>query len=292
MAEITLREALNNVRIVGVLKEKNLEVKNGENGKFISGYILIETDENNVHRVNIYSSEKTKDKKPSGLYKGIETVKDSYVSLADCSQNNLPPEHATKVVINTGRLGLNEYYSEDGTLHSTWSISTSFVSRLKGEDFTPVAQFEVEGFIAGVKNKDDKVSVQLIVPVYGGRVIPIDFNTTDKAGSFIEDNFKRGESAIFRGILLNIVEKEVKVKQGFGEAREDVTIKYVRSLVINDGDENPYDEDGDKAWSSKDIKSALEAREVYLEELQAKSGKKSSTSRSASASASESKDFF
>ena len=292
MAEITLREALNNVRIVGVLKEKNLEVKNGENGKFISGYILIETDENNVHRVNIYSSEKTKDKKPSGLYKGIETVKDSYVSLADCSQNNLPPEHAAKVAINTGRLGLNEYYSEDGTLHSTWSISTSFVSRLKGEDFTPVAQFEVEGFIAGVKNKDDKVSVQLIVPVYGGRVIPIDFSTTDKAGSFIEDNFKRGESAIFRGILLNIVEKEVKVKQGFGEAREDVTIKYVRSLVINDGDENPYDEDGDKAWSSKDIKSALEAREVYLEELQAKSGKKSSTSRSASASASESKDFF
>jgi len=280
MEQTSLREAMNVVKIHGVLKEKSLEIRSSEKGRFISGYVVIQTDANSAHRVNVYASEKTREGKDSGLFKGFVTVKDEHVSLADCATEGWGNERATRVTVDSGRLGLNEYYGEDGMLHSSWSISANFISRAKDEYYKPKATFEVEGYIDSIKEKDEKVFVNLIVPVYGGKAIPISFSTNGEAGQFILDNYKRGDSTRFSGNIVNLAEKEVKYKEGFGGRTEEVTIKYVRALVIDNGDPSPFDPDDDntKAWFAKDIKVAMEARETYLEELKSKSSKKTTSS--------------
>lgn len=275
MEQTSLREAKNVVNIMGVLKEKTLEVKTGDKGRYISGYIVVQTDENSAHRINLFANEKTNDGKDSGIFKSFLTVKDDYISLADCTQNGTDPSHATKVSTNAGRLGLNEYYGEDG-LHSGWSVSTSFVNRVRDESmYEPKANFEVEGYVTAIREKDDGVFVDLAVPLFGGRIAPLVFSTTAEAGSYMANTFNRGDSINVRGQLVNLAERKVEHKQGFGASRDEVTIKYVRSLVIDGGSENAYDpDDGKKSWSAKDIKAAFEARETYLEELKAKSAKK------------------
>lgn len=292
MEQVALREATNKVAIVGVLKEKVLEVKAGDKGRYISGYIIIQTDDNSAHRVNVFASEKTKEGKDSGLYKGFVTINSTYVSLADCSQNNWDVSTATKVSVDNGRLGLNEYYDDNGELHSSWSVSASFVNRARELEYKPKAEFEVEGFITAVRENDDKVYVDMVVPLYGGRVAPMSFSTTSKAGAFISDSFKRGDSVNFRGELVNVADRKTELKQGFGEAREEITIKYVRALVITGGKENPYDPDDEtKSWAVKSIKSALVEREAYLATLKDKNAQKGTKTTSSSKTATKGQDF-
>jgi hypothetical protein len=287
MEQVSLREANNKVTIVGVLKEKVLEIKTGDKGRYISGYIIIQTDENSAHRVNVYASEKTKEQqKDNPVYKGLVTANNTHVSIADCMQNNWDVNTATKVVVSSGRLGLNEYYDENGELHSSWSVSSNYINRFREDTknpYRPVAQFDIEGFITAIReNEDSNVFIELAVPIYGGRVIPMTFSTTNEAGQYILNNFNRGDSAGFRGNLVNIAERKVEKKQGFGEAREDVTIKYVRALVVNAGEEYPYDPDDDKkSWTSQSIKMALKERQTYLEELKAKSTSKGASAKTA-----------
>lgn len=293
MAEATLRMAVNSVKIAGILKEKSLEIKTNDKGKYIGGYLVIQTDANSAHRVNIFASEKTKDLKDSGIFKSALTIKDEYISLADCAKNGWDNSRATRLVVNDGKLGLNEYYGEDGQLHSSWSVSANFINRIRdGSEIAPCANFEVEGFINAVREKDDKVFVDLIVPIYNGRVIPITFSVAPSVAGFVQDNYNRGDSTMFAGSLVNMAEKEVKRKEGFGGVQEEVTIKYVRALVINNGNPNPYDPDDDntKAFSAKAIKSALDERAIYLDTLKDKADKPK-TSSSASTPKAKTQDF-
>jgi len=290
MEQATIREAVNSVKLAGVLKEKSLEIKTGDKGKYISGYLIIQTDANSAHRVNMFANEKTKDGKDSGIFTSTNTIKNEYISLADCATNGWDESRATRVVVTNGRLGLNEYYGEDGTLHSGWSVTATFVNSIKtGGPVDFCANFEVEGFINAVREKDDKVFVDLIVPVYGGRVVPITFSVAPAVADFVLNNYNRGDSTMFAGSLVNMAEKEVKRKEGFGGVQEEITIKYVRALVISNGNPSAYDPDDDntKAWDSKAIKVALTEREAYLETLKAKGNKPKTSTATTSKKAQE-----
>lgn len=287
MAETTLREALNKVEIYGVLKEKNLEVKSGDKGRFITGHVIVQTDEHNAHRVNVFSFEKTSKGDISGVYKGLVTVKDTFVSLADCSDQGLPASDATKVVISNGRFALNEYYDDKGELKSNWVINTSFISQARDSmSFDPHATFEVEGFISAIRTKDEETKIELIVPIYGGNVIPLTFDVTKLAADYISDNYERGQTGLFRGNLINIADVEIKPYQGFGEGRPTKVVTYKRSITITGGENNPYDEDNAKTYKSKDIKEALIARDEYLEKLKDKASKPKETKTTTSSGSS------
>ncbi len=272
MAETTLREALNKVSISGILKEKNLKIDTNTKGKYIGGYVIIQTDEHSAHRVNVFSFEKTNKGEVSGIFKGLKTAMDEYVSLVDCTDQGLPESEATKIVITSGRLGLNEYYDEGGNLKSSWSVSSSFLSRPRSETgFEPMATFEVEGFISAIRTNDrDQTFIELVIPTYGGNVVPITFSTTAIAADYIKDNYERGQTGKFLGDLVNIAEVEVKPYMGFGEGRPTKTVNFKRDIVITGGDPAPYDEDDEKSYKPKAIKEALVAREEYLENLKTK----------------------
>jgi hypothetical protein len=263
----TIREADNRVVIEGTL----LEVRGGEwkNGEGVGIELDIEVAENEVHTVHAMSRYKKKDGSDNSIAKGIQTVLDEYLSVAKHGREN-----ADKVRITQGRLGLNDFYGEDGQLRSFPRITTNFINRLKAdEEFNPRAEFELEIFVKSVipevkgDEETGRVKVNAIIPLYGGRVIPFEFVVTEEGSDFVEDNYEAGTTTRVFGDIVNfkeVIEKEVPV--AFGKPQKKVTHNFIREYLITGGTE-PYDEDSPKAFSVEAIKKAMVERETYLQQL-------------------------
>lgn len=262
-----LREADNRVVIEGTL----LEIRHNEwkSGEGLNVEVDIEVAENEVHTVSAMSRYKKKDGSDNAVAKGLKTVVDEYLSVAKHGREN-----ADKVRITQGRIGLNEYYGEDGQLRSFPQINTNFINRLKAdEEFNPRAEFEAEIFVKSVvpefKGDDEtgRVKVNAIIPLYGGRVIPFEFVVTEEGSDFVEDNYEPGTTAKVFGDIVNFretIEKEIPV--AFGKPKKEVTHNSVREYLITGGTE-PYEEDSPKAFSVEAIKKAMVERETYLQQL-------------------------
>jgi hypothetical protein len=277
----TLREAENKITTIGILKEKKLDIIKGDKGEFITGELLIQTDDTNVHTFNVFSFRKTRDGGESKIFKGMCTVKDEYISIADCIDRGIDVSNASKVVVSGGKLGLNEYYDDTKNLKSSWKLSTSFINTLRsGVPYTPKSEFTIEGFITAIKTdpKTERVVVDMIVPIYGGKVIPLTFATTPDSGSYIENNYSKGETVLVWGDIVNVADIREERKSGFGVAKVNTVVNYRRELLITGGEERGYDEDDPKTFNAKDIKEALKEREEYLASLLAKATSKDSSS--------------
>lgn len=275
MAELTLREAENVVKIAGILKEKKLEIRNNpEKGRFISGFVVIKTGDRSSITVKCMTYEKTKDGQVSKIFTGLKTVMDEYVSIADCKQQNIDDSNATVVFVNNGKLNLNEYYGEDGNLKSSWSVSTAFLTSPKYpvDNLNMKSTFDIEGVLSAIKENQDTgaVTVDLIVPVYGGRVIPLSFTTQEDAGQHILNNFSKGETVHVWGNLVSEAVVKTEAKRSFGKPQETSSVVYKNELLIVGGDPEAYDSDSDKAFNIKAIKEAMANRETYLTQLKDK----------------------
>ncbi len=274
-----LREADNQIVIEGILLENKLEEKEVSKKDAITGELEIETSEGSTHTIRVFAYKLKQDGTESGLYKGLKTIMDEYKSVASVGREN-----ADKVRINQGRLGVNEYYGQDGMLRSNPQLSTNFINRIQAnelETYEPKAEFEVEIIVQGVKeetNKDGdetgRIIVNGLVPIYGGKIVPIKFVVADEgAASYVTDNYEKGLTAKVFGDIVNHVEvTKTEVEVGFGKPQTKVTRKTTRELVITGGTP-PYDEDNVKAYSVELIKKAMTEREVYLEELKNKTKK-------------------
>lgn len=272
----TLRQADNRVVLEGILLEKRLEVKtiktkDGEK-KAIIGELDIEVKENEVHTVHVFSYEKKADGSDNGIFKGLKTVDDEYLSVAAHGR-----EGADRVRVTQGQIGLNEYYGQDGQLKSFPQISTNFINRLSaGDEFNPRAEFDVEILVKTIadeiKNDEETGRVKLIgiIPLYGGRVIPFEFVVGGEGADYVRDNYEAGQTVRVYGDIINFKEKKVVIeKAAFGKDKEKVTYKTVREYLITGGSE-PYDEDDSKAFDVELIKKAMVERETYLAELKNK----------------------
>ena len=108
MAENTLRQADNEVVVEGILQEVRLDIRESANKEeYISGEIDIEKEEGSVHTFRIFSKAKKKDGSDNGIFKGLKTVKDEYLSVA-----KVVKDEADKVRITSGQLGVNDYVVE------------------------------------------------------------------------------------------------------------------------------------------------------------------------------------
>lgn len=268
-----LREADNQVVIEGTL----LEVRHNEwkSGEGLNIELDIEVAENEVHTVTGMTRYKKKDGTDNGIAKGYQTVIDEYLSVAKHGRDS-----ADKVRVTQGRIGVNEYYGEDGKLRSFPQLSSNFFNRLSPSDeFNPRAEFEVEIFVKSVipemKNDEEtgRVKVNAIIPVFGGKVIPFEFVVTEEGSQFVEDNYEVGSTTKVFGDIVNFKEiKETEVPVSFGKPQKKISTKTVREYLITGGID-PYDEDNVKAYSVENIQKAMVERETYLEELKNNSKK-------------------
>lgn len=294
-----LKEAINEVFIEGILKEKTLElavvdVEDANGGKkkadVIRGELIITTTENSEHKVRVNANKITKEGKDNSVYKGLVTVMDEYVSIAEGLKKHkgegkteeealkIATNEATKVRITKGKLGLNEYYA-NVELKSFPSVSTNFVNRLKdGDTYNPKAEFSLEAYFDSitpeVKNGEEtgRLVIKVIVPIYGGKVVPFTLIATDEdIVNYIQSNYEKGKTGKIWGELVNTVEVTKTIEQGFGKSKEKVVTKTINELIVTGGEEDQYDEDSDKSYSTDLIKRAMAEREIALDEKLKKS---------------------
>ena len=286
-----LREALNEVFIEGILKEKTLELATidvqGKKADVIRGELVISDKENSEHRVRVFANKLTKEGKENSVYKGLKTVMDEYVSVAEALKLGQTAEAADKVRITKGKIGLNEYYTPNGELRSFPIVTTNFVNRVKDGTYNPKAEFTLEiyfdNILPEIKDNEEtgRLIVKGIVPVYGGEVIPLTFIVADEdAVNYIQTNYEKGKTGKVWGELVNTVEITKIVEQGFGKAKEKIVTKIINELVITGGEEDQYNEDDERSYSTDLIKKAMAERDIKLDELLKNSkdnGKKTKT---------------
>ncbi len=281
-----LREADNKVFIEGIVSEINFEIKQVNGKEAITGNIVVETTENSVHTVDVYATKLTKEGKENSVFKGLCTVMDEYKSIAKFGR-----EEADKVKISGAKLVVNDYYNPSGELKSIVKINTNFINRLKvGEEYKPQATFEVEVFIHKIIDELDKKTNELtgrkiisgLVPIYDGKVVPMDFVVADKDFvTAVDSMYEVGQTVKIYGDLINTVITTTKVTQvAIGKPKETTSTITTNERVFTGGSE-PYVEDSALAFAVDTIKNAMAVRTEYLEELK---NKKSNNSTSGTGS--------
>lgn len=269
MSETTqIREATNIVKIEGIVKEIKLK----EEKDVISGEVVIQTGKKSEHSVSAYANKLTKTGKENAIYKGLHTVMTEFVSIASLMKQGKSYEEATaeatKVRVTKGKLERNEFYTPNGDLVSNVRVSTNFFNRVEGESFEPKAEFEVECYFEKIRpeiKKDEETGrliINAIVPLFGGRVIPMEFIAEGDVAEYLESNYETKRTGYIWGDLINDVERTTVKKSGFGKDKEDVVVNYKKELLITGGSEEQYDEDDPKSYSTAQIKQAWNVRET------------------------------
>jgi hypothetical protein len=265
-----LREAENRVVIEGTLLEIRHQEWKSKEGLNIE--LDIEVAENEVHTIHGMTRYKKKDGSDNAIAKGYQTIIEEYLSVAKHGR-----DLADRVRVTQGKIGVNEYYGEDGMLKTFPQLSTNFVNRLGvGDEFNPRAEFEVEIFVKSVvpeiKNEEEtgRVKVNSIIPIFGGKVIPFEFMVSEDGAEFVSDNYEVGCTTRVYGDIVNFKEvKETEIPVAFGKPQKKITTKTIREYLITGGTD-PYEEDDVKVFSIESLKKAMVERETYLAELKTK----------------------
>lgn len=274
----TLRQANNNVSIEGLLLEKKVHEGTTQTGsEYLSVDLTIAVSDTEQHQVSLFSTKLKKDGTENGIYASLRTVADDYKAAGD---EGVGKDQADYVTINQGELRVNDYVGQDGQLRSFPQINATFVNRVEGREPNPHAKFDVEMVVANaveeVVNDEEtgRTKVKGYIPLYGGRIAPMEFVVTEEGASFVLDNYENGSTVQVWGDLINKREETVtEVEGAFGGNNKKKTYTTVREQLVTGGTE-PYDEDSPKAYDTELIKKALNEREVYLEELVAKNKEK------------------
>lgn len=287
-----LKQAVNMVEIEGILLEKDFEVievdldsKDKSKGKCkaIRGSVKIETDAHSQHKVSAYSKSKKNDGNDNSNFTGLVTVNTEYKSVADLLKTKNPDTNelytkeeayanADRLTITSGEITLNEYATVTGDWKSYQEIKSNFLGRTKDlSTYSPKATFKIQGVMRGMKDEIDKKTqaptgrkkIGLIVPIFGGQVIPLDFTVDGQNGAYMESAFPKGSTVEVWGSIVNNVIVEEKVTQGFGKANTETIKTYVNEFLIEGGQPQPLS--GDKAFDSELIQKAMAERELYIE---------------------------
>lgn len=277
------KEADNSVDISGTLVENKLELRefdtyengvpSGKKREAIAGEIVIRTKENENHSIRLRQNKITNAGKENGLYKGLVTIMNETVSIADTESN--PDAKPSRLSVR-GDLRLNEYYGNDDSLRSFPSVNGVFVNRLPEDDTTEnKAEFDVEGMVGKVLDEFDREGeetgrkkVTLLIPLYNS-VIPVEFMVDAGQGAdYIEQNFENGASVRIYGEMVNFRKVTVKEEEmGFGEARKVESVEFVNELLIKGGSLYDPDVQPSKIIDPELVKGKLVEREKHLENL-------------------------
>jgi hypothetical protein len=282
-----LRQAINKLEIVGVVKESKLNAGESDKGKYINGSLVIKAGEFTEVEVKVFVNEKTKDGNTRKVYSTLKQILDKNVStLAD----GVNEEEAVKVRIwgndNFAPQFREEMYvSESNPTEVTTRISldlgfgnVTINDTYKPEDYK--AEFDVEMFIHKIEEEEKdgeptgRAIVKGYVPAYGGTVFPLTIvagEIEDEDGQpydFGEDvlnALQEGDTVRLWGeINHQVIVSKKKVGGGLGRAKTEETRTYVNELVAYGGD---LIEDEDKMFDEDLIKTAVKERENKKQEI-------------------------
>ena len=269
----------NRVKIEGILSEIDLKeatyLKNGSNVDCVRGKINVRVNQTLPSGeeqeleipVHFFANKITNAGKENPAYTSIMKVKNEFKSIAAVGI-----EDADRIRITGATIGMNDYPA-NGRIVSYPRINASFVNKIRKEDCTPQATFDVifvvknSGFETdndGIENPD-RYKISGIVPRYGGKVDVIDFLATNKNVIDSVSNYWEVGSTVHAIGRLNFTSRtEVVHKElDFGEPQDTVRTFSVSELIITGGAATPLE--GEAAYDISDIQKALAERQADLE---------------------------
>lgn len=295
-----LRQAENNVRIEGILSEVDLEYgsfqKNNKAVECIRGTINILVHQpingiptDNEIPVHMFAAKYKNNGEPNPAYESIERIKNEYKSIAAVNGE----EEADRIRITGGSIRMNEYFNQNQQLVSFPRINTSFVTKVRKEDFKPEATFTVEMVVANQGYKVDaegnevepKVyEIKGIVPQFGEKVDIIPFVCSNENVINAVSTYWNENDTVKASGRLNFTSKTETFHEevDFGEPIERQRTISVSEMIITGGSQTPLD--GDFAFDVEEIRQALTERKERLEEQKKKDAEKKNGSKSAPAS--------
>jgi len=296
-----MRQSENTVFIEGILSEIDLKYgsfpKNGVDTKSITGSIKVKVtqDINKVPTVleipvHMFATEMTNAGKKNPAFESIERVMNEYVSIAAAGE-----DAADRIRITKGQIKQNEYWATPETLVSYPRVNASFVQKIKKDECTPKATFNVDFMVASNTAEVDRDGVETgrqvvkgIVAQYGGKVDVVQFiAAAPGVKDAVSQYWNKGDTVKATG-RLNFSSKTETILEDvdFGEPIEKSRTINVSELIITGGSQTPLE--GDFAFDVNEINAALTQRTA---DLDARKAKDVSRTKQASAPAPEINDL-
>ena len=274
-----LRQAENKVKIEGILSEIDLKtgsfMKNGSKVDSIGGTIKIKVEQKIGDKeytleipVHMFASKLTNAGKPNPAYESISRIMNEYTSIAAAGGE----DGADRIRITSGQIQMNEYYGQNGQLISFPRINSSFVTKVKKEEFSPEATFVTDFYVASKEDEVDandtatgRIKIRGVLPQYGGRVDVVDFyGMPGTVKDSISKYWNEGDTVKAQG-RLNFSSKTEKIVRevDFGEPQVDIRTINVSELIITGGNQTPVD--GEFAFDPDEIEKGLIERRERLD---------------------------
>jgi len=274
-----LRQAENKVKIEGILSEIDLKtgsfMKNGSKVDSIGGTIKVKVEQKIGDKeytleipVHMFASKLTNAGKPNPAYESISRIMNEYTSIAAAGGE----DGADRIRITSGQIQMNEYYGQNGQLISFPRINSSFVTKVKKEEFSPEATFVTDFYVASKEDEVDandtatgRIKIRGVLPQYGGRVDVVDFyGMPGTVKDSISKYWNEGDTVKAQG-RLNFSSKTEKIVRevDFGEPQVDIRTINVSELIITGGNQTPVD--GEFAFDPDEIEKGLIERRERLD---------------------------
>lgn len=259
----------NKVNIVGLLSENNVEQREKDGRKYVTGNIKIRVGDTDVP-VNVFAFEDTKAGTKNPAYTQIMSVYDKGISLAACGGD---VTKATKIRAGSCRFEENMFASRfNGNIISSTRITGSFFTLGVNEE--PKANFSCGICIKSIKdevNSDGdetgRLLIEGIIEQYNRWDIVNFIAESQQAVDYIRNNWEVKDCVSISGHIVgktitNTISKENE--GGFGEPEEETRTYYRIEYIITSGSE-PKDEAF--SYAPESVKEGLADRERRKAEL-------------------------
>lgn len=260
----------NKVNIVGLLSENNVEQREKDGRKYVTGNIKIQVTPENIVPINIFAFENTKAGTKNPAYTQIMNVYDKGISLAACGGDITK---ASKIRANTCRFEENMFVSRfNNNIVSTPRITGSFFTIGASED--PKANFNCGIFIMAIKDEVDnegeetgRLIIEGALEQYNRWDVMTFIAESQQAVDYIRANWEKGDTVSISGkIVGKTITQTVSSgnEGGFGEPEEETRTYHRIEYVITSGGEPKED---DFAYDRSKVKEGLADRERRKAEL-------------------------
>lgn len=288
--ETKLREGMNIIKVRGILAEKNLGFYDKDtfvtkdtqplatppvDGGKIAGTVSIKVDDERTIEFAVDIKATTKAGGVNPAYEGMVTVMREYKSIAEVGIDN-----ATRVAINRGQFNIRGSKRDPQSDIKTYtSYKATYFNRIDPtEELNPCATYDLEVIINGFQEEYDKegnetgnVVVKCWLPIYGGKVEPIELLAEAENGvaAAVQKYYEPGDTVNIQGLINNrciIDRQEIPMKIGAPKILEKRT--YINALTITGVSEayNKVPDLADKAFDRDMVMVAIQERTAAIEE--------------------------
>lgn len=285
MAETNLRQAEAKISAEGIVSEINLSETVEDGMTKIKGSLTVKTSDVNFIKYNVNVGEKTKSGADNRAYAGIQTVMNTYKSIADVGE-----DEADRVRVVGD---ISPFRNAETGEEVVW-YKSNFFKRIDANTCNPSSEFSIELFISAiipetnVDGETGRILVKGWLPTYNGIepiVLVANNDTEDQVASAIESTFSPGQTVHFFGEAVNNrVVKTVTIPVAIGKPKVQTKTTYINELVIT-GASEAY-EDGvtpEKPYDPDTIKAAIKVREEAIAEAKEKNKREKNMSNKPSA---------